>query len=98
MSSLHSPHFYYAELTRALAEQFFGISSFTVNPPTSPLEATAVVNLLEGMTINISLTSQGYQIGDGRVYESIEDLLQSESSMYEFKRQEALMIKLSNLS
>lgn len=53
--------FYPSELQRALREQSFGIAGYELLRPTSSLEASAFVTLLEGDVINISLSSRGYQ-------------------------------------
>ena len=56
------PHaFVEEELVRALTEQSFGIASYEV-VSTSPMKATALVVLLEGESILVSLTSRGYQV------------------------------------
>ncbi|KAJ7025365.1 hypothetical protein C8F04DRAFT_1269254 [Mycena alexandri] len=72
----------------------------------APLCATASVTLLEGHTISVNLTTNGYSIvpGDGQshnragptesTFESIEQLLRSVSTMYEQRRQEALIAAL----
>ncbi|KAJ7781805.1 hypothetical protein DFH07DRAFT_388308 [Mycena maculata] len=81
---------------------------------TAPLCATASVTLLEGRTIFINLTTSGYSIvaGDrqhdggshsmpaasGLTFESIEQLLRSVSTMYEQRRQEALIAALERVS
>ncbi len=60
-STLNLVPFPQSELQRSLSEESFGIKSFEfVN--VSELEATANVVLLEGNTIQISLTSRGYQV------------------------------------
>ncbi|PSS34196.1 hypothetical protein PHLCEN_2v1763 [Hermanssonia centrifuga] len=98
-STLNLVPFPQSELQRSLSEESFGIKSFEfVN--VSELEATANVVLLEGNTIQISLTSRGYQSHDseGGVFETMEDLLQATSPMYETVRQRILMEKLSVLA
>lgn len=59
------PHdFMQEELTRALSEQAFGITSYEVLS-SSPLKAVARVVLLENDTILVSLTGRGYQVRCG---------------------------------
>ncbi|KAJ7175979.1 hypothetical protein C8R46DRAFT_76417 [Mycena filopes] len=92
------------ELQHVLAEES---SAFAIGPfrltSKAPLCATASVTLLEGRTILINLTTNGYSIvrGDGQrdgptesTFESIEQLLRSVSTMYEQRRQEALIAAL----
>ncbi|KAJ6477311.1 hypothetical protein C8R47DRAFT_1139932 [Mycena vitilis] len=101
------------ELQQALAEES---SASAIGPyhltstASSSLCATASVTLLEGRTISINLTTNGYSIipGDGQddtggrktgqTFESIEQLLRSVSSMYEQRRQEALIAALERVS
>lgn len=54
--------FFYLELERALNEQSFGITRFQLARPTTSLEASAYVTLLEGNTVHISLSARGYQV------------------------------------
>ncbi len=56
------------ELERALSEQAFGISSYEVVSCTE-LEASAVVTLLEGKTVSISLTPRGYTVCCSSVFD-----------------------------
>ena len=53
--------FYRRELAQALNEQAFGISRSEVTRFTEN-EAEAIVTLLEGMTINVVLSSAGYKV------------------------------------
>ncbi|KAF9483380.1 hypothetical protein BDN70DRAFT_799882 [Pholiota conissans] len=93
-----SPSFCDAELLRALNEQSFGIKSFTVSS-SSPQQAIATIVLLDGPKLTVQLTTQGYSVvSTTKVYETIEDLLQASSPMYDKRRQEALYAKLSKLS
>lgn len=100
------------ELQLALAEESSAsaIGSFRLTS-SDRLRATASVTLLEGRTILINLTINGYSIisGDdqndmsGRTpteptFESIEQLLRSVSRMYEQRRQEALIAALEKVS
>ena len=56
------PHaFVKEELSRALNEQSFGITSHEIISST-PLKAAARVVLLEGDTILLSLSSRGFQV------------------------------------
>jgi hypothetical protein len=57
-----SSSFYYNELSHSLSEQSFGLSRYEVARQYSPHEATAVVTLLEGTTIGVSLNMRGYQV------------------------------------
>ncbi|KAJ8595238.1 hypothetical protein M405DRAFT_807526 [Rhizopogon salebrosus TDB-379] len=91
-----SPSFYYTELSKALAEQAYGLAKFDVSSSTSH-EATASVTLLEGKTIRITLSARGYQPDGGQIFESIEGLLQAVSASYEEKRREALFSRLRSL-
>jgi hypothetical protein len=53
--------FYPAELERALKEQSFAIAGFELLTSTS-LEASALVTILEGDVVRVSLSSPGYQV------------------------------------
>lgn len=59
------------ELTRALVEQNFGISSFEIIDYTS-LQATARVILLEQGVIHVTLTARGYKVGHTSIQESTQ--------------------------
>ncbi|KAJ7675697.1 hypothetical protein DFH06DRAFT_977054 [Mycena polygramma] len=92
------------ELQQALAEES---SASAIGPyhltSTASLGATASVTLLEGRTISINLTTNGYSDDTGgrktgKTFESIEQLLRSVSSMYEQRRQEALIAALERVS
>ncbi|KAF8964352.1 GSKIP domain-containing protein [Flammula alnicola] len=97
-SSSPSSSFCHTELQRALKEQAFGIKSFTVSSSSSQ-QAIANIVLLDGPKLAVELTTQGYSVvSTTNVYETIEDLLQSESPLYARKRQELLYAKLANLS
>jgi len=87
------------ELQRALGEQLFAISSYSITVST-PSRAVAVVTLLDGQIVSVGLTSQGYSIDETSsiIFETIEDLLSSVSAFYERKRQEALIQKLEKLA
>lgn len=50
------------ELERALKEQSFAIAGFELVASTSPLEASALVTLLEGDVVRVSLSVRGYQV------------------------------------
>lgn len=54
--------FFYSELERALNEQSFGIAAFQLARPTTSLEASSYVTLLEGNVVHISLSARGYQV------------------------------------
>jgi len=95
------------ELQRVSDEQRFGIADVGAvsasAPPNSP-GATVVVVLLERRSIKIKLSLKGYRvISDGsatrgRLFETIEDLLQEESPQWSAKRMEAIMIKLKEIA
>ncbi|KAI0669263.1 hypothetical protein C8Q78DRAFT_1042559 [Trametes maxima] len=97
------------ELERALAEQSFGISGFEVTS-SSPLKAAARVDLLEGDSVLISLTSRGFQLhspseapmdpdhDSEAVFETIEQLLQTVSPAYESAKRNALLARLESLA
>lgn len=52
-----------SELALALSEQKFGIESYSmIMKSGTELEATAEVLLLEGMAVEVTLTSRGYQV------------------------------------
>ncbi|KAF4577352.1 hypothetical protein EYR40_009289 [Pleurotus pulmonarius] len=89
------------ELSRALTEQSFGITSYRLETSASTLLASAVVTLLEGKTIRITLTSQGYHIENakqGETYESLDQLLQAASPLYTQQAQAALISRLSRIA
>ncbi|KAF9046681.1 hypothetical protein BJ165DRAFT_1527754 [Panaeolus papilionaceus] len=103
-SSSSPSSFYHSELLRALKEQAFGIINFSMTS-SSPEQASASVVLLEGRTVNVKLTIQGYSItGPGScassagVHESFENLLRAISSLYRKREQEALFAKLAKIS
>ncbi|KAF8172053.1 hypothetical protein K438DRAFT_1852180 [Mycena galopus ATCC 62051] len=100
------------ELQHTLAEEssLSAIGPFRLTS-SEPLRATASVTLLEGRTILINLTTSGYSIiqqndtsgpaiasPTGQTFESIEQLLSSVSTMYEQRRQEALIAALGRVS
>ncbi|KAH7921763.1 hypothetical protein BV22DRAFT_1038248 [Leucogyrophana mollusca] len=97
MDSSSPSSFFYSELRRALSEQSFGIVRFDVTRPSTPHEAVASVTLLEGNVIRVSLTTRGYHLDNGQIFESIEGLLQAVSAMYDRKRRDALFSKLESL-
>ncbi|KAI0304594.1 hypothetical protein BC826DRAFT_977101 [Russula brevipes] len=87
-----------SELARALNEQTFGISSSEVTHFTED-EAEASITLLEGNIITVALSSAGYKVlGQGRFYETLDDLLSSTSPAYAAKRMETLMARLQALA
>jgi len=92
-----SSSFYYNELSHSLSEQSFGLSRYEVARQYSPHEATAVVTLLEGTTIGVSLNMRGYQLDGGQTHESIEELLQSVSPTYARKREDMIIARLQGL-
>ncbi|KAG8214561.1 hypothetical protein J3R82DRAFT_9624 [Butyriboletus roseoflavus] len=61
MASLSSS-FYHNELTRALSEQAFGLTRYEITGRYSAHEATALVTLLEGTNIRVSLNTRGYRV------------------------------------
>ncbi|KAF9067143.1 hypothetical protein BDP27DRAFT_1226269, partial [Rhodocollybia butyracea] len=89
--------FYHNELQRALSEQGLAIQSFSITSSSS-LQAAASVTLQEGDIITIQLTSQGYKSPRAdRVFETIEELLQSVSSLYTQTKESLLMRALEKL-
>ncbi|KAI1794881.1 hypothetical protein LXA43DRAFT_882761 [Ganoderma leucocontextum] len=104
------PHaFVKEELSRALNEQSFGITSYEIVSST-PLKAAASVVLLESDTILVSLSSRGFQLHSLNesptdpdldaelVFETLEQLLQSVSLQYDAARRSALIAKLDALA
>jgi len=101
------PDFFVNELQRASKEQLFGVigvGTVTAStPPSSPV-ATVVVELLERRSIKIKLSLVGYRVISsgsatrGRVFETIEDLLQEESPQWSVKRIDAIMSKLTEIA
>ena len=61
MTSL-PPSFYHNELNRALSEQSFALTRYEVTRQHSVHEATALVTLLEGTNIRVSLNTRGYRV------------------------------------
>lgn len=57
-----STSFFGQELQRALKEQGLAVQNYKILNA-SPLQASARVKLLEGHSINITLTQQGYNVG-----------------------------------
>ncbi|KAK0487513.1 hypothetical protein IW261DRAFT_620853 [Armillaria novae-zelandiae] len=95
------------ELQLALSEQHFGIRCFSILSPSTPLVAKASVTLLDGEKLQLVLTGRGYFIEDGskkanslslKVFETVEELLQSVSDIYAEKRREVLWNKLEKLA
>jgi len=101
------PDFFVNELRRASKEQLFGVIGVGAvtasNPPSSP-GATVVVELLEQRSIKIKLSLVGYRVISsgsatrGRIFETIEDLLQEESPQWSAKRVDALILKLTEVA
>lgn len=54
--------FLQTELEQALKEQSFAIAGFELMMSASPLQATALVTLLEGDVVRVSLSARGYQV------------------------------------
>jgi hypothetical protein len=54
--------FFSSELEKALEEQSFGIAGFQLLQSSNSLESSALVTLLEGIIVNISVSSRGYQV------------------------------------
>ncbi|KAJ7288185.1 hypothetical protein C8J57DRAFT_1048303 [Mycena rebaudengoi] len=88
------------ELQRALEEEssVSSIGPFHLTT-SSALCATASVTLLEGRTIFVTLTINGYSMGNNGpgIFENIEQLLCAESSLYQQRKQEALLAALEKL-
>ncbi|KAL5501555.1 hypothetical protein ACEPAH_8815 [Sanghuangporus vaninii] len=96
-----SPSFFRTELEHALSEQSFGIAGYAMQSATAH-DASAAVTLLERVQIIITLTIRGYRVAEGLVpanenpeFEVLEALLQHYSPMYNSKRAELLVAKLS---
>jgi len=101
------PDFFVNELRRASKEQLFGVigvGTVTASTPPSSPGATVVVELLERRSIKIKLSLVGYRVISsgsatrGRVFETIEDLLQEESPQWSAKRIDAIMSKLTEIA
>jgi len=101
------PDFFVNELQRASKEQLFGVigvGTVTASTPPSSPGATVVVELLERRSIKIKLSLVGYRVISsgsatrGRVFETIEDLLQEESPQWSVKRIDAIMSKLTEIA
>lgn len=83
-----------------------GVSSFDLLPDSDEgpsLSTQAMVTLLEGNTVHVRLSSRGYEIvlsddQEQGAFEDIEQLLRSQSLLYEMKAGEALSRKLECLS
>ncbi|EJC98086.1 uncharacterized protein FOMMEDRAFT_137409 [Fomitiporia mediterranea MF3/22] len=97
-----SPSFFQTELECALSEQAFGIVGYFLKSATAH-DATASVELLEGVQLDITLTVRGFRVtrsptqnvvGDVVDFETIEVLLQRYSPLYEAKRMELLFTRL----
>ncbi|KAI0308105.1 hypothetical protein B0F90DRAFT_1680186 [Multifurca ochricompacta] len=90
--------FYRRELIRALNEQSFGIAHSEVTH-FAENEARGAITLLEGETINVVLSSAGYQLSaQVKFYETLDDLLSSTSPTYSAKRVEILMARLQDIN
>ncbi|KAI3616104.1 hypothetical protein WG66_014055 [Moniliophthora roreri] len=97
--------FYRDELRKALSEQRSAIEVYSVLRYTS-LDAHASVTLLEGKVIYVILTERGFAIKPSEgsdwdrthVFESLEGLLQSASSLYAMEKQRQLFEALERLS
>ncbi|KAI9444912.1 hypothetical protein H4582DRAFT_1912046 [Lactarius indigo] len=89
--------FYRRELARALDEQSFGITRSEITH-FSENEAEATITLLEGQTVDVTLSSVGYKVtAEERHYETLDDLLTFISPSYATKRVETLMKRLQGL-
>ncbi|PBK97624.1 hypothetical protein ARMGADRAFT_922935 [Armillaria gallica] len=89
------------ELQLALSEQHFGIRSFSILSSSTPLVAKASVTLLDGEKLQLVLTGRGYFVTNSlnmKVFETVEELLQSVSDTYAEKRREVLWNKLEKLA
>jgi len=99
--------FFVTELHRASKEQLFGVVDVGAvaasTPPSSP-GATVGVQLLEHRSIKIKLSVEGYRVVSagsatrGRIFETIEDLLQEESPQWLARRMEALLSRLTKIA
>ncbi|KAF8322635.1 hypothetical protein DL93DRAFT_2151828 [Clavulina sp. PMI_390] len=107
MTSVDAREFYVGELRRAVNEQRFGVAeigdvSLSV-PPGSP-GAIVHIRLLEDKMIKVKLNLDGYRVvslgsaSRGRKFETIEGLLELESPVWNQRRMEILMSKLSRIA
>jgi len=101
------PDFFVNELRRTSKEQLFGVigvGTVTASTPPSSLGATVLVELLEHRSIKIKLSVRGYRVISsgsatrGRIFETIEDLLQEESPQWSAKRIDEIMSKLAEIA
>ncbi|KAG8953798.1 hypothetical protein FRC04_001428 [Tulasnella sp. 424] len=98
-----------AELRQALQEQSFGIQSYDVI--SEPFQQ-AIIKLLDGSSINVKVTVQGWEVVEaptvvypytassstsGRRYETLDNLLRSNSPEYAAKESQKLQDKLNAL-
>ncbi|THH04998.1 hypothetical protein EW145_g5125 [Phellinidium pouzarii] len=103
-----SSSFFKEELARALAEQTFGIGGYTLGH-SSVHEASASVQLLERVRLDINLSIRGFQVtgvsahagasaaiaaDSSMVFETVDALLQHCSPLYSVRRTETLFAKL----
>lgn len=90
-----------SELSQALSEQSFGITSYEIQSVSQP-ESTARVVLLEGDAIHVTLSARGFEIVGGNspsnMFETIDNLLHERSPKYREARDKVLMDKLSLLA
>ncbi|KZS92894.1 hypothetical protein SISNIDRAFT_549931 [Sistotremastrum niveocremeum HHB9708] len=97
--------FYRDEMTRALSEQSYGISAYSIST-SSRMDADAEVTILEGSKCTIHLNCNGYKLvaaapaipntTTGVIYENMEELLQAVSPLFLKKRGELLVAKLNS--
>ncbi|KZV65603.1 hypothetical protein PENSPDRAFT_586657 [Peniophora sp. CONT] len=99
MSKINS--FYERELRAALEEQRFGVEdAFMIE--STPNDAKASVVLLEGKTIEVKLSREGFAraafLKRKAVYETIDDLLAAVSPMYKSRLHDTLLDKLNAIA
>ncbi|KIO23247.1 hypothetical protein M407DRAFT_78292 [Tulasnella calospora MUT 4182] len=89
-----------AELRQALREQSFGIQTYEVI--SDPFEY-AIITLLEGSSINVKVTTEGWEVNEAsslsspQRYETLDNLLRSNSPEYAEKESQKLYNKLNAL-
>ncbi|VDB94506.1 unnamed protein product [Peniophora sp. CBMAI 1063] len=98
--------FYERELRAALEEQRFGVEDAFMLDST-PNDAKASVVLLEGKTVEVKLSKEGFRLVAQKrasflkrkpVYETIDDLLAAVSPMYKSRLHDTLLDKLNAIA
>ncbi|KAF9644595.1 hypothetical protein BDM02DRAFT_3121640 [Thelephora ganbajun] len=89
-----------SELASALKENSFGLKSYQVVRETQ-LESIATIVLLEGETITVSSSPQGFEVlckETETIHETLEQLLDSLSPAYRLASQQALFSRLEEFA